>query len=204
MVCSYYWIEGSVSLFDQIAAYKANGGLVFTAVTTIISGGLLPELLKRGMRPRGEAQPKMIELLHQFTMWGILGIMIDLFYRLQTELFGQTNDAGTLLIKVLFDLFCFTPLLSLPFIASWFLLYEKQGKLLPWLRALTFVNIYKRVLPLWVTALCFWPAMLLVVYSLPSQLQFPLFLFGNSAYSILMIFIARRQKEEASKTVLTR
>ncbi len=193
VVCSYYWIEGSSELFNHIARYKSSGGLLFAASTTIISGGLLPECLKRGARPSGMPAPPMTELLHQFTMWGILGVIVDRFYAIQAQLFGIGNSPSTLLIKVLFDQFVFTPLIVLPFITSWFLLYEKKGNLKQWFEALTVKDILHRMLPLWATSLCFWPVMLLIIYSLPSALQFPLFLFGNAAYSILMIFIARRQ-----------
>ena len=50
-----------------------------------------------------------------------------------------------------------------------------------------------RALQIWISCLAFWPVMLLIIYSLPQALQFTLFLFGNAAYSILLIFIARRQ-----------
>lgn len=195
VVCSYYWIEGSAALLDQVARYKTEGGLLFAATTTVVSGGILPELLKRLFRPPGTSRPGRLELLHQFGMWAILGILVDRFYWLQAQLFGSGNDAGTLLIKVFFDQLVFTPLLSLPFIVIWFWLYENRAHLREGLRAFTFATLRARVLPLWATSLCFWPLMLLIVYSLPSKLQFPLFLFGNAAFSTLMIFVARRQSE---------
>ncbi|MBC2604229.1 hypothetical protein [Puniceicoccus vermicola] len=98
---------------------------------------------------------------------------------------------------MIFDQLVFTPLLSIPFIVAWFLLYKHHGHLRTFWQALTFANLRSRILPLWATSLCFWPMMLLIVYNLPSQLQFLLFLFGNSAFSTLMIFIARRQGEES-------
>jgi hypothetical protein len=83
----------------------------------------------------------------------------------------------------------------MPYIVGWFLLYESRYDLRTWIARLTFKRMIDRILPLWATCLSFWPIMLLIVFSLPGELQFPLFLFGNSAFSILMIFIARRQSE---------
>lgn len=79
--------------------------------------------------------------------------------------------------------------------AGWFLLYQHQFRLRPWTNALRLPSLARRVLPLWMTSLSFWPIMLLIVYSLPGDLQFPLFLFANAAFSILMIFILRRPLE---------
>ncbi|MBC2601262.1 hypothetical protein [Puniceicoccus vermicola] len=196
VVCSYYWIEGSAALLDKVAYFKTEGGLLFAAVTTVVSGGILPELLKRRFRPAGSDNPTAGELLHQFTMWAIIGLIVDRFYWFQAQIFGNGNDPATLLLKVVCDQLLFTPAFVLPFIVSWFILYEHRSNLREGLRALTFTNIRTRILPIWATSLCFWPLMLLIVYSLPSKLQFPLFLFGNAAFSTLMIFIARRQSEE--------
>jgi len=158
-----------------------------------LSGGVFPELLKRRLRPAGEPGPSRRELLHQFAMWAILGVLVSRFYYLQELVYGSGNDAFTLILKVATDQLVFTPLVSLPFIVSWFLLYESGYRLKDWWKALTFALLWRRIQPLWATVLAFWPGMLLIIYSLPGDLQFPCFLFGNAAFSILMIFIVRRQ-----------
>ncbi|MGE9291347.1 MAG: hypothetical protein ACQKBT_10185 [Puniceicoccales bacterium] len=198
VVCSYYWIEGSAALLDRVARFKTEGGLLFASIATVISGGILPEILKRRFRPAGTTPPRATELFHQFAMWAILGVIVDRFYFLQSQLFGTSNDPATLLIKVVFDQFVFSPLIALPFIIIWFLLYEHRYSPREILRDLTFNNLWVRLLPLWTISLCFWPLMLLIVYSLPNELQFPLFLFANAAFSTLMIFIARRQGHDSS------
>lgn len=196
VVISYYTMDGAADFFAIIATWKQNGGLLFSSVTTIISGGVIPETLKYFFRPSGRKAPQMAELIHQTIMWAIVGMLVDLFYRLQGVLFGHGYDWWTLLRKILFDQLVFTPLISMAFIVVWFRLYECHYKLGPWLEWLSPGNLANRILPLWFSCLAFWPVMLLIVYSLPRDLQFPLFLFGNSAYSILMIFIARQQCDE--------
>lgn len=195
VVIAYYQIEGTEAFFARIAAWKSRGGLLLSGLCTVVSGGIIPETLKHFFRPKGRPGPKPLELLHQFTMWIGLGMLIDLFYRAQNLIFGEGYDWKTLLPKILADQFLFTPLVSMPFIVSWFLLYENRYRLDAWKRSLNFKNISQRVLPLWASCLAFWPVMLAIVYSLPNDLQFPLFLFGNAAYSIMMIFIAREQAE---------
>jgi len=193
VVLCYYGFERSRFVFQAVEAWKQSGGLLFAAVTTIISGGVIPECIKRICRPAGITAPTNKELIHQFMMWAWLGILIDAFYRLLAHLLGHETDALTLLSKVLCDQFIFTPLISLPLIVTWYMIYE-SGYSLPRLwKKLSLKAIYARVLPLWASCLIFWPIMLVIIFSLPQPLQFPLFLFGNAAYSILMIFILRRQ-----------
>jgi hypothetical protein len=195
VVLAYYCIDGTAGLFAAVANWKTSGGLFFSAVTTIISGGILPELLKRHFRPAGMRAPGLGELCHQFTMWAALGIVVDLFYRLQSICFGDGTDPLTLLAKVSVDQLLLTPFFSLPCITLWFALREVHYEPKAFLRCLRFKELSKRVLPLWATSLCFWPVMLCIVFSLPTPLQFPLFLLGNAAFSILMIFIVRHQTE---------
>jgi len=166
---------------------------LFAAITTIFSGGVLPELIKRIFRPAGVVPPTLAELIHQFIMWAWLGILVDAFYRFLNDLIGSGTDLLTLFYKVLFDQFLFTPLLSRPSIVTWFMLYEAQYNIGNFLRNWSLKNVYIRVFELWATCLIFWPIMLMITFSLPQPLQFPLFLFGNAAFSILMIFILRRQ-----------
>lgn len=196
---SYYRIDGSSAFFATIARWQDEGGLPFAALATVISGGILPEFLKRFLRPTGTAGPGAGELAHQFGMWAIVGILVNRFYWVQGEIFGSGADLATLLPKVVFDQLVFTPAVSLPFMVSWFLLYEHGYRLRPWLNSLRLPQLVNRVLPLWMTALSFWPLMLLIIYSLPGDLQFPLFLFANAAFSILMIFILRNPEESREK-----
>ncbi|MBT63719.1 MAG: hypothetical protein CML13_10960 [Puniceicoccaceae bacterium] len=193
VVLAYYFIDSTAELFASVTAWKQAGDLYFAAGSTIVSGGILPELIKRRFRPAGASAPGLGELCHQFIMWATLGVVVDLMYRLQSHLFGNGTDPATLLKKVLVDQFVFTPLISLPGIALWFALREVNYSPKAFLCCWHWREIRDRVLPLWTTSLCFWPVMLCIVFSLPTPLQFPLFLLGNAAYSILMIFIVRHQ-----------
>ncbi|MEM8868088.1 MAG: hypothetical protein AAGC73_07440 [Verrucomicrobiota bacterium] len=193
VVLTYYFVESSQPIFEAISTSKMDGGLLFAAIATIISGGIIPEVTKRIFRPANIAAPQFRELVHQFIMWAWLGILIEAFYRYLAQLLGHGTDALTLASKVLVDQFIFTPLLSLPLIVIWFLLYESGYQPSVFAQKLRLKIIYARVFPLWATCLSFWPIMLTIIFSLPQPLQFVLFLFGNAAYSILMIFILRRQ-----------
>ena len=141
--------------------------------------------------------PSLPEYGHQLVFWMLIGMLVDLFYQFQAVLFGYGTDAGTLLCKVLFDQLVFTPFLSMPFTVLWFMLWESGYNPKRFAKTFHFKTLVRRSLEIWTVCLSFWPVMLLIVYSLPQELQFPLFLFGNAAYSILMIFVVRHQTATA-------
>ena len=192
VVVSYYQLEGASGFFARVAGLKEDGGVLFVALTTVISGGLVPELLKRCFRPARVNAPGASELANQFFMWACLGILIDQFYRMQGSIFGEGTDIATLMTKMAVDQLLFTPFISLPFVVSCFMLHESGYRPRVWLERFSVKLMAYRVLPIYFICLSFWPVMLLVIYSMPQALQFTLYLFANSAYSILMIFAARR------------
>lgn len=192
LVVLYYSVEGARATFENIAQFKEQSGLWFAVIATIISGGILPELVKRIFRPKRSQAPSIGEFLHQLGYWALIGILVDRFYQFQATLFGHGIDAVTLFSKMLVDQFLFTPLVSMPLTVLWFLLWEVRYQPRAFLSQAKLSLILERMLPVYAVVLSFWPAMLLVIYSLPQLLQFPLFQLGNAAYSILMIFVIRR------------
>jgi len=133
--------------------------------------------------------------VHQMAIFGICGLMVDVFYKLQGRMFGSDHDWGTLLVKIFVDQFLYSLFIPNPLVVVWFLWREKGFDLAATARALRPGLFRERVLPLWTTGLVFWIPLLLALYSLPVGLQFVAFLLANCAWGILLVFIARRQVE---------
>lgn len=189
-----YFNHGGVQEFcHQLGAWKLAGGWWFAAVANVISGGVVPELLKLKFRPPGLPRPTPPELLHQFTMLAVLGMSVDLFYRFQDILWAGKPAGLALAGKILVDQFVYTPFIALFFVVIWYLWREQHFNLRATWRAATFPLVSRRVGEILVSNVLFWVPILLAVYSLPRDLQFILFLFVNAAWCILLIFIARQQ-----------
>ncbi|MCC5835034.1 MAG: hypothetical protein JJU20_09900 [Opitutales bacterium] len=195
VLLSYYLLEGTAHFYAWVGTVKTEGGWLFAGVATVLSAGIVPELLKSLQRPAHVPRPSWGEILHQLVLWFIVGCNVYFFYKLQAFMFGEGTDCLTVIKKVLVDQLLFTPWYNLPIVAAWYLWREMGYRIGPVMSALGMRFYRERVLPIWATALMFWPVMLLIVYSLPADLQFPLFLCANAAWSILMIFILRRQGE---------
>lgn len=191
----YFLSPGVREACEVMASWKKAGGWWFAAIMTVISGVMIPELLKWKLRPAGLPRPTAGEFLHQAGIFAILGAMVDQFYQLQTVWFGPAAGLGILLLKIFVDQFLYSLFLTNPLTVLWFLWREQGYDGVGTLRAIRPGLFQERVLPMWATGLVFWTPLLLGLYALPVGLQFVAFLFANCAWGILMVFIARRQIE---------
>jgi hypothetical protein len=191
----YFLSPGVREACGELADWKRAGGWWFASWTAMLSGVVVPELLKWKLRPPGLPNPTVGELVHQMGLFAILGAMVDQFYQWQTVWFGPAEGLGILLLKIFVDQFLYSLFITNPIAVGWFFWREHGYRMGSTLRALRPGLFRERVLPMWATGLVFWSPLLLVIYALPAALQFVAFLFANCAWGILMVFIARRQIE---------
>jgi hypothetical protein len=180
-----------------LARWKTAGGLPFAAVTSAIAGGLLPELAKwlvaRQSSPPAAASPDARrawrDVLFNASFFATNGVLVDGLYRTAARLFGNDARLATVVRKIAFDQFVFTPMVMV--LATALFLLRQRGW--SWARtrpALGRGFLATRVLPLLVPCWCFWIPIVAVVYALPGPLQFLMFAFALAAWSLIMVFIA--------------
>jgi hypothetical protein len=174
------------------AAWKLRGGLPFAAATTALAGGVLPELAKLiADRGRNPLRARGGEVLFNTVFFAFNGVVIDLLYRGEAHLFGGEARLATVVEKVAFDQFVFTPqwLVLIVLLYAW----RQRAYSLAATRALVGRGFYRaRVLPLLIPAWLFWIPMVSIVYAMPVPLQFLLFIPALGAWSLIMVFIADR------------
>jgi hypothetical protein len=172
------------------AAWKASGGLLLSAATTALAGGILPALAKlladhrrTGLRGRGG------EILFNTAFFAFDGAVIDPLYRFEALLFGADAHLRTVIEKVAFDQFVFTPLWSLGIVLLF--LWRQRGYSWAAVKPALDRRLYRtRVLPLLIPNWLFWIPMVSIIYALPVPLQFLLFVPALGAWSLIMVFIA--------------
>lgn len=191
LVSSYFFVPSVASAWTAVGDFKQRWAYGFSLSSTIIAAVLMPSAVQwaMGTLPT-EYRARRILLLALF--WGYRGMEIDLFYHLQEWLFGSRRDAMTLLKKVALDQFVASPLWFVPTYVV-FLRWADQGG--SWKRAkATFTrDFWLRTCP---TVLCtnwlIWIPTVLLVYSLPAPLQFPLFSIVMCFFILLVTLMARR------------
>lgn len=191
LVIAYYGSDAVREICARLAAFKANGGLLFSAATASFAGGILPELAKAlGDRRRYTLRSRGGEILFNLAFFAFNGLVIDFLYRTEGQLFGLHASLGTVAEKTAFDQFVFTPL-WLPLIITLYLWRQERFSLSALSRLLRAPGFYrKRVLPLLLPDWFFWIPMVSIIYALPMPLQFLLFVLALGAWSLIMVSIA--------------
>ena len=190
LVLLYYFHEPSRQILLKIPEIKQRLGIFFPILATSFFGGLIPFLF---MLARKDIAPRRhtANLLFMLGFWAINGLIIDSFYKAQAVLFGDQVDTITVVKKVLFDQFVFTPFWSAPF--STLAMHWKQcdfsfrtaKKRLS--RTTVTVQLPSILFATWVV----WIPTVAIVYSLPLALQFPLFNIVLCFWSLLLTTVTR-------------
>ena len=139
--------------------------------------------------PAGHGRGRLAEIAFNFAFFAVNGMVIDLFYRLETIVFGPVATPVVVAKKAAFDQFVFTPL-WLPIIIAIYAWRGNAFRLVGMGRALGPRFYPRRVLPLLLPNWCFWIPMTSIIYALPVPLQFLLFALALGAWSLIMVFIA--------------
>jgi hypothetical protein len=189
----YFAFPGFREATAVAAAWKEEGGMWFSALAAMMFGGVIPELLKWKLRPPGLPAPRFSELVHQVSIFGIGGVMVDGFYALQARWFGDAAGWDVVLLKILVDQGLYSLFVANPIAVVWFLWREQGYSLSATWRACCWPLLKARTLQIWTTGILFWSPLLLGLYALPAALQFIAFLFALCAWGIILVFIARRQ-----------
>lgn len=174
LVISYYHVPALAETWQAVGAFKTRWSFVFSCVSTMCAAAIFPFFIQLAMGTLPH-EGRWRLLLLSMLFWGYRGMEIDLFYHLQNTLFGDRQDAATLIKKVLVDQFIASPLWFVPTYVVALRWIHLGGS---WSRTRASLNreFWLRTCPtILVTNWLVWIPALALVYSLPAALQFPLF-----------------------------
>ncbi|MEQ1822870.1 MAG: hypothetical protein ABL949_10180 [Fimbriimonadaceae bacterium] len=196
LVAAYYRLPAVAEAAKGLQSLKASMGLGFAAVAGFVAGGILPELAKaltgrlaKGENPWGEACFRGI-------VWIGLAVMVDIFYGYQASWFGTGNGLGTLAVKTAVDMFIFAPLIFVPYTVGMFVFRREKWRISALFSTWTPAGWKREVFPTYVPNVCFWIVVLLAVYALPTDLQYPMSALATACWSILFTFLVNRSGDQ--------
>lgn len=204
LVLSYYRFEGLRGEASAIAEVKIRFGLAFAFAAGMMAGGIIPEtakLLTGGLRRFNRRW--LADSAYNAFVYGIVGVQVDLFYRLQALMFGPNHDLRTLVLKTSVDMGAFSTIVSIP-TASWLYAWKRnafrtRGLAPAGVRAFYVEQVVPGLIPCW----CFWIPVLFCTYSMPVNLQLPFSMLAEAAWSILFVFITRTMAGPTAETRTT-
>ena len=107
MAIAYLFHPASHHAFESLAILRSQWGLFFSFLGTSFGSAILPELLRPillgSSRARCDDRGLTSRLLFGIPFWGLIGMQVDLFYRLQYLLFGPSDSVAVIVKKVLVD-----------------------------------------------------------------------------------------------------
>ncbi|MEL7237693.1 MAG: hypothetical protein AAGK78_02435 [Planctomycetota bacterium] len=206
LVLGYYFVPAMTRGFDRLAIWKQSTGLLGVAALTVLAGVAFPKIARLAVgKPATDSRFGLThELVFLTVLFAINGVMVEFFYRGLGLLYGTENTWSVIVPKVLTDMFFFTPMIALPYIALCFTVRDHGYRLGPSLREVGPAWYMRRVMTLQIPGWCYWAPIVTLVYSLPSSLQFMLFAFAMAAWSLVMVFIGDSVQDKSPAAQVVR
>lgn len=179
---------------EKVSLMKSEIGYPFSFAVYVISAALLPEILKIVFFQKCRISR---ENLYNFAFFGVVfgfcGILTDVFYNYQAIWFGSDNKLTTLLLKALIDQGVYSPIANFLLIAIFFW-RENRFATSVFAQIFTPGFIASRLLPVVVAGWCVWIPGVMLVYSMPTQLQLPVASLILCFWVLIFSFFAQPQQ----------
>lgn len=184
------------AILDVVAGWQTRYGIAFLGVGYLFFSGLLPitiTLAVPSLRPKSP----VLAFLFAVIFWTVIGVIVGLFYRLQSLLFGDGRDLATLLAKIAVDQFIFTVLWGAPIVAITHQWKDHNYQFSAVKPLLTHDWYARYALPMLVMNWAVWIPSLFVIYSMPPSLQPHIAGLISGFWSLMCLQISARTRRPA-------
>lgn len=191
LVITYIGSDRARAWFDHVGEIKYRLGYLFSALSTLLFGGIIPFLVLLGSG-RTDKTTLGRSLLFYVLFWAWKGIEVDAFYRLQAVAFGSGASFAVIAKKIVVDQFVYNPIWAGP-TQVWFFLWKEcrfsQAAMRP---RFAEQSLWRRVVIVVVSSWIVWIPTVAIIYALPSALQVPLFNIIICFWSLLLSSLSKR------------
>ena len=194
LLLSYYFHPATTAWLDRLADVKLRWGFGYSALSAIIAGALVPELMRVLVFQKGRARREnFANLLFTIPFWCGMGMLVDVFYRTQALVFGAEPTFQVVVVKVLCDQLLYSPFVATP-LTCWLYDWKLAGYRFDGARR-WFSAAYARdvMLPVIFANWGVWIPVVAILYSLPGTLQIPLFGLALSLWVMLLTWMSERR-----------
>jgi len=175
LVLVYFFVPGSQPVYAWFGELKHQYGFLYAFIATAFFGGLIP-FLYLWVSKRIDASHSLLALFLFYIMfWGLKGVEVDFFYQLQGGWFGYENTFKIIAIKVAIDQFIYSALWAAPMITICYLWVENNFNFRASLAAMDKQFFCEKIPTVVFSNWLVWIPAVSVVYSMPQDLQIPLF-----------------------------
>jgi hypothetical protein len=194
LLLAYHFHPHTTALLNRLAAVKEHWGYGYSALSAIIAGAFIPELLRVVFFQKGGFhRTNAANLLFTIPFWCMMGVIVDGFYRAQALWFGNEQSFPVVLKKVIVDQLAYNPLFAAPVTA---ILYDWKNRgysLAGFANYLTPTYYRDVVVPTIFANWGVWIPVVSILYSLPLPLQIPLFGLALSLWVMLFTWMSEKR-----------
>ena len=172
LLAAYAWSPAVQSGLAQWGALKQAWGNPGSFVTYAVFAVLVPEVLAFVVLRQPVSPTVWRDMAYATLVFGLIGISVGMLYALQVSLFGSGSDAATIVKKMLFDQFVYSPVSNFFMVAAF--VWQDEGFTASSFKRFATVNfLTQRYLPVIIAVWCVWVPGVMVIYFMPTALQFP-------------------------------
>ncbi len=193
LVLGYYFNPHVAAVLGWLAEYKRAHGILFVIGSTVLAASILPELFLvlffQGGRVRAE---NFRNLIFTAPLWALDGVSVDLLYRGLAALLGNEPTVGVVAAKICIDQFGYNVFFAAPYGV---IAYEwkNSGFSFAVLRGCFTAEYYRiKIVPILFTTWAIWIPLVAMIYSLPLDVQFPLFSLALTFWVLLFTYMTNR------------
>jgi hypothetical protein len=188
-LAGYFFTEAVPAALTELGHWKTQLGWLYAVGAYVLFAVWVPEALER-LQTSSAPRSSWRDLGFASLLWGAVGTTVDVLYHFQTAWFGDGNDWRTITCKMLVDQFLYSPVMNALILSTmtWWSGGCRRSWWAPWADR-GFWHV--RYLPLVVAGWCVWIPGVLVVYFMPTPLQFPLVSMMLSFWVLIFRFMGR-------------
>ncbi len=190
LLMAYAWSPAVQSGLAQWGTVKLAWGYPFAFASYVLFAVVVPETLSHVVLKKPWARTAGADMLYAACVFGFIGISVDMLYGVQVQLFGGGNDGATIVKKMLFDQFVYSPVSNYVILVAF--AWRDGGFTFTTLKRVGSADfLHRHYLPILVAVWCVWIPGVLVIYFMPTALQFPVASLILSFWVLIFKFMRR-------------
>lgn len=175
LVLVYFFVPASQPVYAWFGVLKHDYGFWYAFFATALFGGLIP-FIYLWLAKRIEPTQSALALCGFYVLfWGVKGVDVDFFYRLQGSWFGYENNLKTIATKVMVDQFIYSVFWAAPTVMIPYLWAEKRFNFRACGAAIDKSFFLEKMPTVIFSNWLVWIPAASIIYCMPQDLQIPLF-----------------------------
>ena len=200
LVAAYYMVPLVAAALEPLQRWQTSSGKLAAFLNRAVFCGLIPGIFMALVPSVRPARPWLV-IAAQIAWLGVVGILCDIMYSMNAQVFGTGVDFCTLLWKTLVSQFIWTPFVFAIPSAALCLWIGCDFSLARFLRDWPKRYFSRMYLPFLITNWAVWIPAMMAVHSFPTPLQIQLSGLVGAFWSLLGLELGRRASSSRTSNI---